>query len=355
MGVTYRSRLALLLLFPQLWSCGGGGGDSKAPAEASIGPEGGELSVNPGDPAYGFKFVIPAGALTERRTFALDGYQTAYAPTLPKPGFHRRDGSVVGLRTRGSTPYGLPMTVHAPLAGTTLAAGELACLFGYAAAADAWHMMAPDAVARDAGSPAAIAVTTTYHDFFAWGKAVMTELPEAYLRQVVDAKFGGGTSAAAAAALAAIAARSEFSQLSPNRTSLLRLRNGFLEVFKQGQRAYLLDAQARLAACGGAQCDVLSDRFLDDAMTYAGNLIRIKWWSLFVGPDLGGNLGELLVNVLLWVNLINLYAENESFPCNYKCVTDTCGGTFWQVYAGYWFAVIGQELIDTAIANGWVS
>lgn len=357
MGLTYRSRLALLLLFPELISCGGGGGDdgdASPSTEAVIGPEGGELAVPSSDPAHGFKVVIPPGALAERRTITLDGYRTAYAPTRPSPGFIGREGGVAGLRTRGVTPYGLPMTVHAPLGSMATAAGELACLFGYQAAADQWHLMSPDAVARDAFGAGTLTLQTTYHDYFAWGKVVLTDIGETYLRQVVDARFGGGTSAAAAAELARITARAEFSQLSPNRASLLRLRNGFLEVLKVAQRAYLLDAQARLAACGGANCDVLSDRFLDDAMTYAGNLIKIKWWSMFVGPDLGGNVGELLVNVLLWVKLINLYAENESFPCNYQCVTETCGGEFWVVYTGYWFAVICQELIDTAIANGWV-
>ncbi len=355
MGLTYRSRLALLLLFPALWSCGGGGDSSGPPPETSIGPEGGDLAANLGDPAYGFKLSIPAGALAERRTFMLDGFQNAYPPTLPKPGFYRRAGGVVGVRTRGSTPYGLPVTVRAPLGTTALAAGELACLFGYNASADAWHLMAPDAVTRDANGAATIAVTTTYHDFFAWGKVVMTEVSEVYLRQVVDAKFGGGISAAAAAELAAIAARSEFSQLSPNRASLLRFRNGFLEAFKLGQRAYLLDEQARLAACGGAACDVLSDRFLDDAMTYAGNLLRIKWWTFLVDFPDPRDPGEFFVNYMMLIHLINLYAENENFPCNFKCVTETCGPNFWQVYAGYWFAVICQELIDTAIANGWVT
>lgn len=354
MGLTYRSRPALLLLFPLLWSCGGGG-DSSPSAEASVGPEGGELAANPGDPAYGFKVVIPAGALAERRTFALDGFNTAYPPTLPNPGFQRSAGGVVGLRTKGSTPYGLRVTVHAPLGALALAAGELACLFGYDAAADAWHLMAPDTVTRDAaGAATAIAVTTTWHDYFAWGKVVMTEVAEVYLRQVVDAKFGGGTSADAAAELAAITARAEFSQVRPSKNSLLAFRNGFLETFKQGQAAWLLSQQPKLYACGltlwGTRCNVLSERFLDNAMTYAGNLLKIKWWSFFVdGPP------DDIVGVLMWIKLINLYAENENLPCDYKCVTDQCGPNFWQVFAGYWFAVMAQELIDTAIADGWVS
>ncbi|MBL8348280.1 MAG: hypothetical protein JNN03_22825 [Rubrivivax sp.] len=346
MGLTYRSRLALLLLFPQLWSCGGGGDSS--PPDSSVGPEGGELAVDPNDPAYGFKVVIPAGALTERRSIVIDGFQTAYSPTLPSTGFHRYAGGVVGLRTGGPTPYDLAMTVHAPLGSMAIAAGELACLFGYVAAADKWQLLAPDLFTRDAAGSARMSVATTYHDYFAWGKIVMSEVPEVYLRQVVDAKFGAGISAAATAELARIAARSEFGQLSPNRTSLLAFRNGFLELFKRGQAAYLLDAQTKLGACG-TQCDVLSDQFLNDAMTYAGNLIRIKWWTFFVGDI------ESIVDVLMWIHLINLYAANERFPCNYKCVTETCGATFWQVYSGYWFAVICQELIDTAIANGWVT
>ncbi len=356
MGLTYRSRLALLLLFPELLSCGGGGGggddEASQPTEAAVGPEGGELAVKPSDPAYGFRVVIPAGALAERRTITLDGYRTAYAPTRPNKGFIACEGGVAGLRTRGATPYGVPMTVHAPLGAMTAAAGEIVGLFGYASAADEWHLMAPDAVSRDTAGAAVLSVRTTWHDFFAWGKVVMTEIPTDYLRQVVDARYGTGTSAAAAAELARITALAEFRQLHPHRDSLLALRNGFLEVFKQGQAAWLRDAEKKLGGCG--LCEVLSDRFLDDAMTYAGNLIRIKWWSFFVGPDLGDNVGELLVNVMLWVHLINLYAENERFACNYKCVTDTCGGTFWQVFTGYWFAVICQELIDTAIANNWV-
>lgn len=346
MGLTYRSRLALLLLFPQLLSCGGGDDDS-SPPDPSVGPEGGELAAHPSDPAHGFKLVVPAGALTEGQSITLAGFQTAYPPTLPNPGFQRCDGGVVGLRTSGSTPYGLAITVYAPLGAMTIAAGELACLFGYDASADAWHLMAPDLVSRVDGGAATMMVTTTYHDYFAWGKVVMIEVPQVYLRQVVDAKFGGGISAAAAAELASIAARSEFSQVSPNRASLLAFRNGFLELFKQGQAAWLLDAQTKLGACG-SQCDVLSDKFLDDAMSYAGNLIKIKWWTFFVGDI------ETIVDVLMWINLINLYAANERFPCNYKCVTETCGPSFWQVYAGYWFAVVCQELIDTAIANGWV-
>ncbi|MBI5717031.1 MAG: hypothetical protein HZC37_05005 [Burkholderiales bacterium] len=345
MGLTYRSRLALLVLFPQLWSCGGGGDSS--PPDSSVGPEGGELAVNPSDPAYGFKIVIPAGALSERRTIVIDGFLAAYPPTLPGPGLHRYAAGAVGLRTHGDKPYGLAMTVHAPLGTMAMAAGEIACLFGYDASTDTWHLMVPDAVARDAAGSARISVTTTYHDYFAWGKVVLSEIPEVYLRQVVDARFGGGISAAAAAELARIAQRSEFAQVSPNRASLLAFRNGFLELFKQGQATYLLAEQAKLGACGTA-CDVLSDRFLDDAMSYAGNLIRIKWWSFFVGDI------STIADVLMWIHLINLYAANERFPCNYKCVTETCGGTFWQVYAGYWFAVICQELIDTAIANGWV-
>lgn len=174
-----------------------------------------------------------------------------------------------------------------------------------------------------------------------------------------------GSAPTAAAELKRLTAQPEFSQVSPDRASLLAFRNGFLELFKEGQRDWLLQAQQQLKPCGWnaifgfrGKCDVLSDRFLDDAMTYAGNLIKIKWWSFFVaGPsEFGGSEGEsLIVDILVWIKLINLYAANESFPCDYKCVTDTCGPVFWQVYAGYWFAVMCQELIDTAIANGWVS
>lgn len=358
MGLTYRSRLALLLLFPELLaSCGGGGsdGDDEAsqPTELAVGPEGGELAVKPSDPAYGFKVVIPPGSLAERRTITLDGYRTAFAPTRPNKGFIARERGVAGLRTRGATPYGLPMTVYAPLGAMTAAAGEIVGLFGYDSSAAQWHLMAPDAVSRDTAGAGMLSVRTTWHDFFAWGKVVMTDLPVDYLRQVVDARYGTGTSAVAAAELARITALAEFRQLHPNRASLVAFRNGFLEVFKQGQKAWLLDAEKKLGGCG--LCEVLSDRFLDDAMTYAGNLIRIKWWSFFVDPfDLGSDPGELFVNVMLWVHLINLYAENEHFACNYKCVTETCGGTFWQVFTGYWLAVICQELIDTAVANNWV-
>lgn len=357
MGLTYRSRLALLVLFPELLSCGGGGGGDEevsGPTEAALGPEGGELAVGRSDPAYGFKVVIPAGALTERRTITLDGYRTAYAPTRPNKGFIAREGGVAGLRTRGATPYGVPMTVHAPLGAMTAAAGEIVCLFGYDSSADQWHLMAPDAVSRDTAGAAMLSVRTTWHDFFAWGKVVMTEIPTDYLRQVVDARFGGGVSAAATAELARITAQREFQQLHPNRESLLAFRNGFLEVLKQGQRNYLLAQQARLGNCGAANCDVLSDRFLDDAMSYAGNLIKIKWWTFFLfeaGPD---GKGADLVNLLLLWKVVSLYVANESFPCNYKCVTETCGAEFWVGYTGYWFAVIGQELIDTAIANNWV-
>jgi hypothetical protein len=49
----------------------------------------------------GFTITIPAGALSESRSFRLDGFETAHDPTLPNPGFQRNAGGIVGLRVRG--------------------------------------------------------------------------------------------------------------------------------------------------------------------------------------------------------------------------------------------------------------
>ena len=106
---------------------------------------------------------------------------------------------------------------------------------------------------------------------------VAKDVPEEYLVQVIEEKYGADTW------MVILARIDEFKnlngqQVERNCASLINLRDGFLEDWKQSFRQRLLEYQPRFAVCG--TCDVLSEQFSEDIKTYISNRLEVEMWEL---------------------------------------------------------------------------
>jgi hypothetical protein len=340
--------LALSILVALLFSCGDDDGKNVYDPEDEdyiYGPKGGEVTVADSTSfVYGTKVVILPGELDHLRSFWIeDAYGTAPAPPngfIPWPG----QRSVFQLNTGGDKPYDLTMNFYFPVKGMAVDSGEVACAFAYNRELAKWTLVLPDST-----KGGVLAARTTYREFWMWGKIVVDRVAKEYLIQVVDQRFGQGTWSAMETRIAEIYTKPDVQALQATCPSLIHFRDGFLEVSKQDYRNQLLTYQTLIAGCG--TCDVLSDQFLTDAITYMENKIKIQWYSLLT--DSYGTGGDIVSLIMLW-KMIDLCEEIDALPCDYKCVTETCGGAFWADFAGFYLTWLCQDLITIGLKHGWI-
>ena len=320
------------------------------------GPAGGELSINtPGSCASGTRILIPPGALDvvgdERRSFSIvNDPDYGLAPSLP-PGFipypNQFNPCGFSLETGGDLPYNVGMYFYLPVQGMTIGPGEIPCAFAYDERGSKWHIVLPESV-----DGSTMTVKASYRRVWKWGKMALKDVPEEYLVQVIEEKYGADTW------MTILARIDEFKnlngqQVERNCASLINLRDGFLEDWKQAFRQRLLEYQPQFAVCG--TCDVLSEQFSEDIKTYISNRLEVEMWELLeMWADSMGGRG-VLAKLYCEFKILEAWWEIRHLGCSPTCVSDVGGVDFWVDYASYYVGVFGQQLINLAIEIGWVT
>jgi len=320
------------------------------------GPAGGELSVtNPSSCAYGVRIVIPPGALDvvgeERRSlWIVDNPNYGLAPSLP-PGFiaypNRFNPCGIALDTGGDRPYNVGLYFYFPVQGMTIGPGEIPCAFAYDERVGKWRILLPESI-----DGSTMRVKANYRMVWKWGKMALKEVEEEYLVQAIEEKYGADTWTAILARI------DEFTnlngqQVERNCASLINLRDGFLEFWKQSFRQRLLEYQPQFAVCG--TCDVLSEQFAEDIKTFISNRFEIEMWELLgMWADSTGGRG-VLAKLYCEFKILEAWWEIRHLGCSPTCVTEKGGIDFWVDYASYYVGVFGQQLINLSIEIGWVT
>jgi len=315
------------------------------------GPAGGELSVtNPSSCAYGVRIVIPPGALDvvgdERRSiWIVDNPDYGLAPSLP-PGFiaypNQFNPCGFALDTGGDLPYNVGLHFYFPVQGMTIGPGEIPCAFAYDGRVGKWRIVLPESI-----DGSTMTVKANYRRVWKWGKVALKEVPEEYLVQAIEEKYGADTWKAILARIDELYSNLKGQQVERNCASLINLRDGFFEDWKQAFRPRLLEYQAQFGVCG--TCDVLSEQFSKDIATYISNRLEIEMWELLEGASDG--------LAMLYCLFKQFQAWDEIFKlgCSPTCVTDKGGIDFWIDYASYYMGVFGQQLINLVIEQRWVT
>jgi len=309
------------------------------------GPKGGEITA--GDSTrtyYGTRIVIQPGALDNLRSFWIeDAYGlTPYTPAGFIQWQDRR--TVLSLNTGYDPPYNLLMNFYFPVAGMKVEAGEIACIFAYDKEPDKWTLVLPDSMNKGV-----LAATATYHRYWMYGKIVLDQVEKQYLIAAVNQQYGSGTWEAMSARIAEIYNKPEVRSLKANCRSLISFRDGFLNAMTQTYQTRLAGFQVQFSACGS--CDLLSDQFFDEAMTYFKNRLQFEWYKLLANSY--GKGGDVVELIMLW-KMIDLCEENRALACDYRCVTEKGGLAFWTDFTGYHMTGLLQRLITLSLAQGWI-
>jgi hypothetical protein len=323
------------------------------------GPEGGELKVtDPGSDVYGVRIVIPPGALDSVRSLTIE---EAYGvgPSLP-PGFIAYPDlrAIFQLATGGDKPYDLGLEFYLPVQGMTIGPGQIACAFAYDERVGKWGIVLPDTI-----DGSTMTFKTTYRERWMWGKIVVDAVAVEYLVPVVEEKYGVETWRAIVERVNEFYNQPEVQNLQPNCASLITLRDNFLESMKQGFRQRLETFQTQFGDCVtykssgvSGTCDVLSEEFFSEALTYLKDKLEIEFIEILMG---GGPIDALLsgpgfMDCLLLLRMIKLYEEINSLGCAYECVTAKGGLDFWIDFAAYYASKLSQAMITMAINEEWV-
>ena len=317
------------------------------------GPVGGELSIaTPGSCASGVRIAIPPGALDvvgdERRSFSIvNDPDYGLAPSLP-PGFitypNQFNPCGFALDTGGDLPYNVELYYHFPIQGLVVESGEKAFAFAYDERLGKWSLMLPESI-----DGSTMTFKANYRRVWKWGKVVLNQAPEEYLIKVIEEMYGTDTWNAILARVDEFYNSLGDQQVERTCASALKLRDGFFGTWKQAFRPGLLEYQAQFGECG--TCDVLSEQFSKDIVTYLSNRIEIEMWEL-----LEAVAGEKpLAQLYCLFKQLQAWDEIGRLGCSPWCVNNVGGMPFWIEYASYYLGVFGQQVINLAIAQGWIT
>jgi hypothetical protein len=177
----------------------------------------------------------------------------------------------------------------------------------------------------------------------------LNQAPEEYLIKVIEEMYGTDTWNAILARVDEFYNSLGDQQVERTCASALKLRDGFLGTWKQAFRPGLLEYQAQFGECG--TCDVLSEQFSKDIVTYLSNRIEIEMWEL-----LEAVAGEKpLAQLYCLFKQLQAWDEIGRLGCSPWCVNNGGGMPFWIEYASYCLGVFGQQVINLAIAQGWIT
>ncbi|MCL7961172.1 MAG: hypothetical protein M8861_13350 [marine benthic group bacterium] len=346
-----------LLLFP---ACGGDDDDPGAPDDGGdidctgdnlYGPEGGTIEVTGrGNFLDGLIIDVPAGNLDHCRSLYVD---EGYADWPPSGCIGRtRQDDQFRLGTGGEKPYDLELVFHFPVAGMAVGEGETPCAFGYDDRTDEWNVILPDST-----DGTTMTVTTTYLDYWMWGKfdldVVSDELingamVEQYGQPMWDSVIGGLTEAIDVM---------ETLYADQSCATWTRIRDVDLPPLIETRRDLLVSYQSQIGVCGA--CDLFSLDFGLDLSAYlVARIFELSsvLWDLFVG-DYAGFMPFLShVDFYMGVQRFAAVSFIENQACSYPCVTEELGYSVYTTYGLYLTYLVTHTLVDMAIDNDfWVA
>lgn len=179
----YRFTLAIILMGLIASSgCGGGSSDDYWPysSETVIGPEGGVIEVtDPESAIYGFKMVIPEGALDGNAIISVS--EVSYAPSLPA-GLY---SSSPIIEVTSDTPFLEEIEMSFPLQGSSASDEQTISAFCYDTAIDEWRIVLPTGM-----DDSTLTVSTQHLSSWQWGEVFPDEVEMSTLELLLDDTFG---------------------------------------------------------------------------------------------------------------------------------------------------------------------
>lgn len=358
-----RKRLHVLIVFlfvfclSALLGCGSGNdfdlssGWSMPDNSVTIGAAGGEASVkDSSSPIYGAKVVVPAGALTQNRSFEMDEKFFRYPLPdgfIPYPS---KDGCFE-LIVSGEKPYGLNLTISFPVKGMTVAANEKPSAIVYDSRVSKWIILTPDYI--DANT---MTVATTYRDYWMWGKMNLDKIDTDYLIGAVKERYGEAMWYSAIDSIAT--AINTLNTLRVDRTcqTWTTLRDTTLPNLITNEKTILLDYQSKLGSSCGT-CDLFSTQFgfeLSKYLLARTVIISADIWDLLTSGRAGylpvlGDI-DLLIDLERFIALCFI----ESQQCQYSCVTQKLGLPVYAHYTIHYTYLIAELFAVILLDDGWI-
>ncbi|MCP4571146.1 MAG: hypothetical protein GY838_02215 [bacterium] len=354
------SKIVVILALISLSACGGddepgspGGGDDDACiGEGLTGPEGGTVEVSdPGNFTDGLRIVVSAGSFDVCRSLYVDEH--AWAGVAPAGCFaYTRWDDQFNLGSGYPKPYGAELEIHFPVAGMVVEEGETPCAFGKDIDTEDWLVILPDSY-----DGATMTVTTTFHDYWTWGKIDLDAVSTEHLTGAMEEQYGDALWNTIEGGI--IEAIQVLYTLYIDRScaTWTRVRDVDLPALIEARRGELVSYQSQIAACG--TCELFS---LDFGLDLSGYLVArvvilaADLWDLFFG-DWAGYM-PFLGNVEFGVHLQRYIAVSfiENQECSYPCVTQELGLGVYSTYATYHVYLVTHTIVGLAISNGfWVA
>ena len=353
------AKLFFILFLALFFSCGGGGGGGDGDSDGQdlelcdrdymVGPAGAVLTLDdPNSDCYGVTVEVAPGELNQCRTFYLadDNLNVTVTPYLPS-GFlsgPRQWEGVFEIKTSGDPPYDAEITMTLPLSDTDLnvGPGEVLCAFYFDKAANAWRFVMPQSIDE---TNKTMTVVTPYREVWNWGRVDVQKMDRATLEAALKDRMG---QSALTEIIADIEKTANDIANTPasvtNCTSLRSLQSGLLESLKNSAATRLTAAKPSIDPLCGS-CDPLSSQFAQELNEFIENKMEI--WMMGLLAD---NVDSILVELALRLDVLICDFEIRSLACNYRCVHDELGVSFWLDFGEYQLARELQYMIDWYIS-----
>ncbi len=346
---------SLILSLSILFSCGGGddldlsSGWTMPDNSVTIGASGGEVSeTDSSSPIYGAKVTVPAGALTQDRSFEID--EKFFRYPLPD-GFipYPSSNACFELIVSGEKPYGLNLTISFPVKGMTVADNEKACAIVYDSRAGKWIILTPDSIDTNT-----MTIATTYRDYWMWGKMNLDVIDREYVIGAAKERYGENVWNSAVDSIAT--AINELNKLRIDKTcsTWTESRNKLRNELIPHERDILEQYQIQLGNTCGA-CDLLSAEFGFELTNYTAAKIAIlshDIWELMTGGKAGYLPVVSDIDFLFDLEKFVALAFIESQKCQYDCVSKNLGLAVYAHYSIYYTYMIAHLFVTIVIEEG---
>ena len=349
------SFIILFVLF--LSACGGNSTtdstyyESECIGEDLFGPEGGVIEItDTNSPFYGLRIVIPTGALNECRSLYVD---EGFVLDLPIGcNAYPHYSTQINLGTGSEKPYYVELEFNFPVTGMVIEEGESPCAFGYDRRTEKWNVILPDSFDNTK-----MTVTTTYQDYWTWGKIDLNAVSSENLIGAMKEKLGEEKWDSVVSGI--IEAIDVLETLYVDRTcsTWTRMRDVDLPDLIQTKKDLLVSYQSQIGQCG--TCDLFSLDFGLDLSKYVlakTVILTSDLWDLFLGQWAG--FMPFLDKVEFFIEVERYIAISfiESQVCDYTCVTNELGLSVYSTYATHHVYMITHYMVSLAIdGDFWVS